>query len=287
MKDANFPKDDQGRVYHLGIGPGMVANRIIFVGDTHRAKLLADTIDGFETISDFTPPRQFRIITGNYKGVKISIVGTLMGYPNTDFCVREIRAVTEGPLAIIRMGTCGTPHDLVETGDVVVGRETVGIVRNPDYFRMTDKEREEAAARPYTITRSLKASPEILELLEGKTAAIMKGYKGSTLHFGVNASADSFYSAQGRLDSAFDDKNEVIIDELMERYPETKALEMESFTLFDLADVCKKSKIYVGCLAIVLAQRKRGGFLPHARKVQMVQKIGRAVAETLVELKME
>lgn len=53
---------------------------------------------------------------------------------------------------------------------------------------------------------------------------------------GMNASADSFYSSQGRIGVGFDDRNEDLIDRLVEAQNERiLSLEMETFHLLDLA----------------------------------------------------
>ena len=42
FSNANFPMTADGRVYHLDIKAGEVANKLILVGDLARAKLYAD-----------------------------------------------------------------------------------------------------------------------------------------------------------------------------------------------------------------------------------------------------
>ena len=49
------------------------------------------------------------------------------------------------------------------------------------------------------------------------------------VHVGLNATADSFYSTQGRTDLMFNDKNENIISSIKEKYPDIMTLEMETF----------------------------------------------------------
>ena len=43
-----------------------------------------------------------------------------MGYPNMDFMVREARAVLDGQMAIIRLGSCGSVREDVHVGTVAV-----------------------------------------------------------------------------------------------------------------------------------------------------------------------
>ena len=47
----------------------------------------------------------------------------------------------------------------------------------------------------------------------------------------LNATADSFYSSQGRTDANFDDRNETLIDEIIGKFPTATTLEMETFQL--------------------------------------------------------
>ena len=45
----------------------------------------------------------------------------VQGTPMMDFMVRETRVMTDGPMAYIRVGTCGSPNKNVSLGDIVVG----------------------------------------------------------------------------------------------------------------------------------------------------------------------
>lgn len=111
INDANFPKDSQGRTYHVGTKEGEVSNLIItgnepsnIVGDPARAKKIAENLESSQC---FSSKRGFLTITGIYKGKLISIISIGMGYSMIDMMVREVRAVTMGPLYIIRLGSCG------------------------------------------------------------------------------------------------------------------------------------------------------------------------------------
>jgi uridine phosphorylase len=56
---------------------------------------------------------------------------------------------------------------------------------------------------------------------------------------GVNFTADSFYSSQGRLDDSFADHNATLLDDLVRAQPQATSLEMETFQLFHLARLCR------------------------------------------------
>lgn len=102
LSDANFPKDAEGRVYHLGVKRGEVANRILSVGDPRRAQLIANMLDHPEKNFVRRSNRGFQIFTGTKNGVPVSVIATGMGLAMMDFVVRESRAIVDGPMLMIR-----------------------------------------------------------------------------------------------------------------------------------------------------------------------------------------
>lgn len=60
--------------------------------------------------------------------VPVSIVATGMGTPMMDFVVRETRAVVDGPMAMLRYGTCGGVRD-TPVGTVVVASDGTVLIR--------------------------------------------------------------------------------------------------------------------------------------------------------------
>jgi uridine phosphorylase len=61
------------------------------------------------------------------------------------------------------------------------------------------------------------------------------------VHEGLNASADSFFSSQGRPDPNFDDRNSNVIDQLLAMHPHASSLEMETFHLLHLSS-CSRGR---------------------------------------------
>lgn len=91
-----------GKNLHMEVGFGDIANRIITVGAVSRAEKIATFLDKDAPTKTITSHRGFTTITGEYKGVPVSIVAIGMGPSMMDFFVRESRAVTNGPMAIVR-----------------------------------------------------------------------------------------------------------------------------------------------------------------------------------------
>ncbi|KAL1746147.1 nucleoside phosphorylase domain-containing protein [Schizophyllum fasciatum] len=211
LTDANFPRTADGRVYHLGVRPGEVANRIVTVGSPSRAHSLESLLDEKPKPFTLASERGFLTITGRYKGVPVSIMSVGMGSPNLDFFVRESRECVVGDMAIIRLGSCGGLLD-VQPGTVVVPRACVNVWRNVDFdFAGNEEENPKDA---YLISKPASADPE--------------------LHDIVCASNNSFYSSQGR-QTSFPDHNSGLVERLLREVDGLATLEMETFHLYHLA----------------------------------------------------
>lgn len=67
ITDANFPKDSTGAVYHVGVKPGEVANRIVTCGDPARLRRFASFLDPSPKPFELVSSRGYTTITGRYK----------------------------------------------------------------------------------------------------------------------------------------------------------------------------------------------------------------------------
>lgn len=234
--DANFPRTADGRVYHLGIRPGDVANRILTVGSPSRAEAIASLLDGdASSLFKLSSERGFLTITGRFNGVPISIVSIGMGYPNMDFFVREARECVSGDLVIVRLGSCGGLTDL-PVGSLVVPSAGVSVRRNYDYDFLSDNADGQDGS-PYQVSKPVAADAELHAFVTNRLKTTTPLEPPATIVSNtVNASADSFYASQGR-QTSFPDHNETLIDHLMDTVPSLATLEMETFHLLHLASV--------------------------------------------------
>lgn len=280
FQDANFPMDDQGRTYHLGTKEGEVANRILSVGSTKRAMLLSEMLEPMENSSqllEIESDRGFLTITGRLDGSPISIVSTMMGMANMDFVIRECQAVVNGPLAIIRLGTCGALQPPAHLGCFLVASEgSVCVRRDPDAFVLGSQ------VQPYQLTQPIRPDAALSSLLHQQCAAAVGS--GKALQ-GLNVTADSFYSSQGRVSASFDDRNEQLLTTLTQQYPNALSLEMETFHLLDLAR-CSGGKIKAAAVAIALAERYTNDFIAASEIEKLEKQAGLAALTTLIEYKL-
>ncbi|KXZ47755.1 hypothetical protein GPECTOR_33g637 [Gonium pectorale] len=317
-KNANFPTDAEGRTYHLGTKEGEVAPRILSVGSVGRAQLLSTLLDppaAGKTLFHRTSSRGFLTITGRYEGEPVSIVSTHMGMPNMDFVVRENRAVVRGQMAIIRLGTCGAVQRPAKLGDLLIASHgSIGIRRDPDYWTLLDSESSlehtnghkqsngsggngsanghanghsgAAAAggrKPYAVALPVPADPQLAALLSEEAARVVGAAR---VVQGLNASADSFYSSQGRTGTDFDDRNEGLLGELVAEHPDLVSLEMETFQLLDLAR-CSRGSIKAIGMCVALAERYSNAFLEYSKLEELEIAGGTAALRTLVRVPLD
>ncbi|SNX85994.1 related to Purine-nucleoside phosphorylase [Melanopsichium pennsylvanicum] len=309
LSNANFPQDAQGRTYHVATKAGQVANRIITVGDQVRAHRIAKAFDGGKPLFEFNSQRNFLTLTGTYHGVPITIVAIGMGFSVVDFFVRECRAVVSGDMIIVRLGSCGSMQPEYGIGTIVVPKASFGISRNYDYFHHTTTadERRSGAIEPYLITKPLDADVEVHDALLAALKAqlppenpeLFGGESAKAVGNTVNASADSFYGSQGRIDPAFVDANANLMDVIKERRPGVATLEMETFLLnhlaaaandaFDLAkeagqEPVHKGRIRTGAVQMIFANRNTSAFISPEECETLELWAGKSVLEALVNI---
>jgi len=283
LKNANFPQDNEGRVYHLTLKAGELANRILCVGDPLRALFLSKLLDDPEHLFVRSSNRGFTTYTGTKNGVPISVMSIGMGYPMMDFMVREGRHIVEGPMCIIRLGTCGSPRKDIPIGAIVVAPSSICVTSNFDNFDGTDgiNETTSEIKSAYNISKPVKGDQAVFQSL---MASLQSSISDHPVIEAIDASADSFYSSQGRVDPNFADQNETIISNILKAYPNTGSLQMETFQLFHLARLSKE-KIDTGACAIVLAHRCSNDFLDHNTKHKLELLAGTACLDVLTKWK--
>ncbi len=196
-----------------------------------------------------------------------------MGYPMMDMMVREIRAVTQGPLVLIRLGSCGGIGDATHVGQVVVTESSVMITRDFNHFMTGEGE-------PFHISLPILADTSLSNRLYEKLSLHLGD---SNVMKGLNATADSFYSSQGRIDEHFQDQNTELLNRLKQLYPLLQTLEMETFMMLSLARQCIKDKIMASACAMVFANRRDNSFIDKERVEGLEMSAGKAILETLVQ----
>ena len=268
--DTNGVPLEDGRTHHVGVAKGEVANRIVLVGSSSRAATLCSLLDGAPQFS-IKSHRGFETYTGTFQGTPVSIVTTGMGGPMMDFAVRELRHVVDGDLVLVRLGSCGGLAEEAVPGVVVAN--TPGSVRIARNFDADFADFPDESDANYVISQR-RAAPDaaLARLLASELA------RDCDVVEGLNASADSFYDAQGRTDPNFRDGNGNVLERL--RALGVASVEMESFYLLHLA--AHGANMRAATCAIVAANRNTGAVVEKDAFEAVESKAGRAVLRAVV-----
>eukprot|EP00164_Ancoracysta_twista_P011448 GFYU01017638.1.p1 GENE.GFYU01017638.1~~GFYU01017638.1.p1 ORF type:complete len:158 (+),score=47.52 GFYU01017638.1:23-475(+) len=105
----------------------------------------------------------------------------------------------------------------------------------------------------------------------------------------MNATADSFYSSQGRVNPEyFRDDNQTLMDDVAAAYPDVATMEMETFHLFDLARCSNKSAPIDAAAAVILVANRRTDEIATTEDMQHLQAVGgEAVIDALATYKLD
>ena len=124
-----------GSVFHLHVRPEQLADKVILVGDPGRAALVASH---FEEKEMEVESREFRTVTGTYKGKRITVISTGIGCDNIDIVMNEVDALANidfqtrtekqqlRSLEIVRIGTCGGLQLNTPEGTFICSEYSVG-----------------------------------------------------------------------------------------------------------------------------------------------------------------
>jgi uridine phosphorylase len=221
------------RQYHIGLGPGELAEYILLPGDPDRTSRIASR---FESIEVEQRHREFASVTGRFRGQRVSVVSTGIGTDNVEIVVAEILAITERP-TFIRVGSCGALQPEMELGDLAISTGAVRLESTTSFF----------VHDGYPAVADYEA---VLALIE---AAQRLGHR---YHVGITATAPGFFGAQGRP-----------IPQLPIRYPDLAEdmarqrvmnFEMEASALLVLATL---ARCRAGVVCAVYANRTTGEFV--------------------------
>ena len=127
--------NSDGSVFHLHVKPEQLADKVILVGDPGRVSLVASH---FEQKECEIASREFKTVTGSYKGKRITVTSTGIGCDNIDIVLNELDALANidfqtreekeelRQLEIVRIGTCGGLQPFTPVGTFICSEKSVG-----------------------------------------------------------------------------------------------------------------------------------------------------------------
>ena len=128
--DARVAVPAGERQYHIGLGPGEVADYILLPGDQDRVDRIAAHFDSVERRHRH---REFASATGEYKGLRVTALSTGIGTDNVEIVIAEILAIADKP-TFIRIGSCGALQEGMELGDLVISTGSVRLETTTNWF---------------------------------------------------------------------------------------------------------------------------------------------------------
>lgn len=103
---------------HIGAKAGDIAKTVLMPGDPLRAKFIAENY--LENVACFNTVRNMLGFTGEYKGKKVSVMGSGMGIPSIGIYSYELYNFYDVD-SIIRIGSAGGIADDIKLRDIVIG----------------------------------------------------------------------------------------------------------------------------------------------------------------------
>jgi uridine phosphorylase len=260
-----MPVNSDGSIFHLHLKPEQLADKVVMMGDPERVPVVAGY---FDTIEFDLQSREFRTITGKYKGKRITALSHGIGCDNIDIVMTELDALANidlqtrevkkdfRQLTLVRIGTSGGLQPVCPIGSYVVSEISMGMDGLIFFYdKGEDLSDKELSIRFMEHTRwnSSLATPYFVS--SDKELADRIGFD---MLKGITISASGFYGPQGRyvrLELSQPDMNKRI-ESFKHEGLQILNYEMESAALAGLASLMGH-KALTAC--IVIAGRYSGG----------------------------
>ena len=198
--------NEDGSVFHLHIRPEQLAEKIILVGDPGRVNLVASH---FDTREYEVESREFRTITGMYKGKHITVLSTGIGCDNIDIVVNELDALANidfqtrhekaelRSLEMVRIGTCGGLQPNTPVGTYIISAKSIGFDGLLNFYAgrndVCDLEFEKAF-KAHMKWNPLLCAPYVIDA----NSELTKRIGGEDMIRGVTIACGGFFGPQGR-----------------------------------------------------------------------------------------
>lgn len=197
--------NEDGSIFHLHLLPEQIADIIMLVGDPGRVDMIASYFDSVECN---VASREFKTITGTYKGRRMTALSTGIGTDNIDIVVTELDALANvdfatrqakdefKQLTLLRLGTSGALQEDIKVGERVFARTSVGFDGLLNYYAGRNDVCDlgiEKAFVEHTGWNPLLPAPYFIDA----DTSLFEHFKDVTRE-GITIAAPGFYGPQGR-----------------------------------------------------------------------------------------
>ena len=197
--------NSEGAVYHLGLIPQDIANKIILVGDQDRVAMVSSF---FEHVEHRSQHREFVCHTGIYKGKRISVLSSGIGTDNIDITMNELDSLVNidleqrkeyhntTSLEIIRIGTCGLLQPDLPLHSYVLSTHALGLDNIAHFYEISFTEEEQKLNQQ--ICSHLSFPSGIHPYLCASDEELSEKLNGPNVCQGITVTSSGFYGPQGR-----------------------------------------------------------------------------------------
>ncbi|MBM3184980.1 MAG: nucleoside phosphorylase [Bacteroidetes bacterium] len=195
----------KNEVYHLGIKPDNLAEKVIIVGDQDRVGLVSEFFDSLEYQSQH---REFVCHTGSFQGKRITALSTGIGTDNIDIVINELDALVnidlenriEKPqkqsLEIVRIGTCGILQPDIPVHSYILSKYALGFDNVAHFYEIlfSDDEKEFNSR----INDHLLLPNAIQTYFASADKNLFDRMNSEVTKCGITITSSGFYGPQGR-----------------------------------------------------------------------------------------
>ncbi len=195
-----------GSIYHLGLKPYELADKVILVGDPGRVSEVSAHFSGTEFSRQ---NREFVSCTGVFQDKRISVISTGIGTDNVDIVLNELDALVnidlekreirteKKSLELVRIGTCGALQEEIPVDSCIVSQVGMGLDVLMNYYKGSVNVQDLSLQEQFLL--QMKDWPVSLHkplFFEGDYSLCER--VGKDMHGGITATAPGFYGPQGR-----------------------------------------------------------------------------------------
>ena len=256
MNWSEIITNKNGSIYHLFLKPEQISCDIILVGDPFRVDEVSKFMDDIEFT---TQNREFRSVTGYYNKKRISVISTGIGGSNIDIVINEIDTLVNydfeknkykenhKQINFIRIGTSGSISENIPINTFLISKYAIDLNSQLSFYDLDNYKNDKIFKLPY-------GSKKFYYCIQSSDV-LYKKYNSKSIHKGITATCNGFYSFQGRNTRIplktlinFED-----LDKLSYKNHHVTNLEMETAIIYGLANFLNHNAI---SLNAILANRK-------------------------------
>lgn len=206
IPDSELIVNSDGTIFHLHLHPDNLADKVILVGDPGRTEMVSAHFDKIESTAQ---NREFKSVTGTYKGKRITVQSTGIGCDNIDIVMTELDALaninlqtrtvnpTHRKLTVVRVGTCGGLQPDTPEGTFVASVKSIGFDGLLNFYagrnEVCDLDLE------HEFKKEINWNPQLGNpYVSSASTELIERIAGADMVRGITIACGGFYGPQGR-----------------------------------------------------------------------------------------